>query len=448
MKWWDPLRFVARVGGHHGDIASYMLFTKRAYLINNPQLIHDVLVSKKKSFIKQPRQMRVMRQCFGESLLVSEGDLWLRQRRLLQKAFHPRHFAHFADVTVHLTNDMLDRWGNNARFNVADEMSDLTMAISIKSMFDLDSTVHVARLGQNVRNLSEAFIREIQSIVSLPDWLPFPAKQRKREAIQSLTTYVDQAIADRRECLEGGDDLLSMLLRAVDSEGDGKGMSDKLARDEAISMLVAGNHTSSATLTWIWYLVSQNPEVLARMIDEADRVLGQRPATLADVEPLTFTQMAIKEALRIYPPAWALFARETIEDVTLGEYRIQRGAWIFIYPWLTHRDPRFFTDPLQYDPDRWSPERIGEIPPNAFIPFGLGPHVCIGNRLAMMQLALIVATVCQRFELRGVAGQPPVVPEPHVAIRPKGGYHMHACERRPATSQEGVLPDRSPVGQS
>lgn len=439
MKWWDPLRFVTRVGHQYGDIASYLLFTKRAYLINSPELIHEVLVGKKSSFIKQPRQMRVMRQCFGESLLVSEGEHWLRQRRLIQKAFHPRHFSHLADVTVDLSHKLLAGWVADSPFNIAHAMSDLTMAISIKSMFDLEPGDDARRLGQGVRLLSAAFIREIHSVINLPDWLPTTSKFSKRWAISTLREYVDQAITERRGSLEDRDDLLSMLLRSVDDEGDGKGMSDTLARDEAITMLVAGNHTSSASLTWFWYLVSQNPDVLDRLIDEADEVLGQRPATLEDVERLTFTAMAIKEALRIYPPAWALFAREAAEDVSLQGYRIKRGAWIFIYPWLTHRDARFFVEPLKYDPDRWSPERVGEIKPNAYIPFGLGPHVCIGNRLSMMQLSLIVATICQQYRLQPVAGQAPVTPEAHVAIRPTGGYLMRAHARERHTTPAGTF---------
>lgn len=421
----DPLGFVLRLGQEYGDMAYFRMGPVRAFLVNHPDLIHEVLVTKAKHFVKERKSLDTLRQVDGEGLVVAEGDFWLRQRRLLQPAFSPRRMGGYASAIVAKTTGMLDRWRPGETRNIVDDMTHLTLEIIAKVFYDVELTGTVAQLGEAVRTLSQVFYRELTLPFTFPDWLPLPAKRRKRQAIATLHNLIDGIIRDRRATGKDHGDLLSMLLLAVDDEGDGGGMSDRQVRDEAVTMFNAGHDSTAAALAWIWYLVGLHPEVETRLIDEARRVLGSYQATIADVPRLSFTDCVVREALRLYPPVWALFARVAIDDVQIGKYVIPRGCWAYISPWLTQRDGRFFENPEKFDPDRWSPERVEHIPQYAWLPFGAGPHVCIGQSLALNEMTLIVPTVLQRYRLAFAPGQRrEIAPEPLLAIRPCGGLRM------------------------
>jgi cytochrome P450 len=422
MYWWDPLNFSTELN-EYGDLVFLRVFTKHSYHVNHPDLIHDVLVTKKNCFVKQPRQMRVLRQLFGDGLLTSSGELWLKQRRMLQQVMHPDHLSRFADMTVLLTREWFKDKSQGCEIDVVDDMADLISSITVESMFGLEPSEEAARLSLATRVVAEAMTREIRSMFTLPDWLPLKTKQRKRWAIQTLNGFADKAIHQRRRESTPTDDLLSRLLLAVDNEGDGQGMSNEQARYEAITMLVAGQHTTAASLSWLWLLVSNHLDVREQLIDEA-ACLETDELTFSDLEKLPYTEMVIKETLRIYPTAWALFSREAIEDVELGGYTLRKGSWVHIYPWVIQRDPQFFPDPLKFDPERFAPGRIESMHPHAYFPFGMGPHVCIGARLAMVQMKLIVASVLRQFRVTPAPNQKPLVVEPHVAIRPEGSVNV------------------------
>jgi cytochrome P450 len=221
-----------------------------------------------------------------------------------------------------------------------------------------------------------------------------------------------------------------MLLLAVDEEGDGRGMTDEQARDEAVTLFNAGHDSTAAALAWIWYLVGRHPEVETRLVDEVDAALAGRDATHADVPRLAYAERVVKESIRLYPPTWTMFPREAIADVELGGYTVPCGSWVYAFPWVTHRDPRFFDEPLRFDPQRFAPGRVEQMPPYAYFPFGGGPRGCIGNTFATMEMVLILATVLQRFRVRLAADQGEVEPEALIAIRPKGGLRVK-LERRP-----------------
>ncbi|MGQ0633463.1 MAG: cytochrome P450 [Planctomycetaceae bacterium] len=422
----DPLGFITRLGRTYGDMAWFRMGPVRAFLVNHPDLIREVLVTKAKCFVKERRTLDTLRQVDGEGLVVTEGDFWLRQRRLLQPAFSSKRFAGYADEIVAKTARRLEGWLPGQTLNVVDEMTNLTLEIIAKAFYDVELTGQTALLGEAVRVLSQAFYRELSNPFRLPDWLPLPAARRKRRAIESLHGLIDGIIAERR-ALGSPDrgDLLSMLLLAVDDEGDGKGMSDRQARDEAATMFNAGHDSTAAALAWLWYLVARNSEIEARLIAEARAVLGGRPATSDDVPRLVFTDCVVREALRLYPPVWSLMVRVAQEDVEIGGYLVPKGHWVYMFPWVTQRDARFFENPETFDPDRWMAGRVEKIPQYGWIPFGAGPHVCIGQALALAEMTLIVSTVLQRFRLEFAPNQPrDVAPEPLLAIRPRGGLRM------------------------
>lgn len=420
----EPLEFITEVSRTYGDVAYLRMGPLKAYFINHPQLIREVLVTRNKSF-RRPRWMTAgLAKIDGNGLVLSEGDFWLRQRRLVQPAFQSKRFQGYADAMVRSTRAMLDRWTANEPFDIADEMTHLTLDIIGATLFGVELGDRAAQLGEAVRTISQTFVEEAGNPFQLPDWVPTARNRRKRAAIRTLDDLIRGVIRERRASGEDRGDLLSMLLLAVDHEGDGRGMTDEQARDEAMTMFNAGHDSTAAALAWTWYLIARHPEVESRLVAEIDRVLGDRPATYADVAQLAFTEMVVKESLRLYPPTWAMFPREAIEPMELGGYTIPRGGWIYTFQWVTHRDGRFFADPTRFDPDRFAPGRAEQIPQYAYFPFGGGPRGCIGNVFATMETILIVATVLQKFRIRLAPGQGEAEPEPLISIRPKGGLRV------------------------
>ncbi len=425
----DPLQFITELGRTYGDIAYFRLGPIRAYVLNHPQLIRELLVTKHKSFRRPPWLVRPLSKIDGQGLVLSEGELWQRQRRLVQPAFGSKRFEPYAHTIVEYTRRTVDRWVGHASLDIADEMTRLTLELISKILFDVDVSEETARLGEAVRVISQTYVREAGNPLQLPDWLPLAAKRRKRWAIQTIDQMIRGIIARRRASCEDHGDLLSMLLLAVDEEGDSRGMSDEQARDEAVTLFNAGHDSTAAALAWIWYAVASHPGVEAKLVEEIDSVLTGRPAEFGDVARLPYTEMVVKEALRLYPPTWALFPREAIADVEIGDVSIGRGSWVYAFPYVTQRDPRFFEDPEKFDPERFGPGRIDKIAPYAYFPFGGGPRVCVASSFAMMEMVLIVATVLQTFRLRLASDQHEAEPEPLIAIRPKGGLRVTLSRR-------------------
>jgi cytochrome P450 len=425
----NPLKFSTEIGHTYGDLACFRLGPVRAYIVNNPRLIREVLVAKHKHFRRPKLITQPLAKIDGNGLVLSEGDFWQRQRRLIQPAFASRRFGPYARATVDYTLRMLDGWSNGASLNIADAMTRLTLQIIAKTLFGVELAGQAERLSEAVRVIAETFVAEAGNPVHLPDWLPLPAKRRKRWAIRTLDELVRGIIRQRRASGEDLGDLLSMLLLAVDEEGDGRGMTDEQARDEAMTLFNAGHDTTAAALAWTWSMVASHPAIEDRLIDEVDAVLGGHAPTLADVARLPYVEMVVKESLRLYPPTWSLLPREVVEPVEIGGYDIARGSWIYVFPYVTQRDPRFFENPEAFDPERFSPARSEEIPPYAYIPFGGGPRVCIGEKFSMMEMILIVATVLQKVRMKLAPEQGVIEPEPLIAIRPKGGLLVEINRR-------------------
>jgi cytochrome P450 len=424
------LEFLVEVGRIGGDLGHFAIGPIHFYLVNHPDLIREVLVTKAKLFPKLRKTTDVIRQVEGNGIVVTEGDFWLRQRRLVQPAFAPARLARYADLMVEYTNRALERWGDGAVVDMAGEMRQLTLAIIARTLFDVELTGKAANLDEAGQVLGEVLPREMSAPIRLPDWLPLPGKARKRWAIRVFDELIWDVIRQRRASGEDMGDLLSMLLKAVDAEGDGTGMTDTQARDEAMSLFHAGHETAASGLSWLWYVLVRQPEVASRVVAEVDAVLNGRTARMADLSSLAYTQMVVKETLRLYPPVYILFGREAAAEVELGGYPIPKGAWVHLSPFVTQRDPRFFPDPEKFDPERFAPGHVEQIKPHAYFPFGAGPHVCIGNTFALVEMTLITATVLRRFRLEFAPDQPADV-EPHalLALRPKGGLRLRIASR-------------------
>jgi cytochrome P450 len=424
------LAFIAEMGRDYGDISHVRMGPLHAYFVNSPPLIRELLVSKHKHFCRPKWMTRPLSKIDGNGLVLSDGPFWLRQRRLVAPAFSSRRFDGYAEVTVRRTQEMLAGWTNGADCEMADAMTHLTLDIIASTLFGADLGDRAASLGQAVRTFSESFVQDAGNPFGVPDWVPTARNRRKRQAIDTVDQLVRGIIRQRRASGEDRGDLLSMLLLAVDEDDDGRGMTDEQVRDEAVTLFNAGHDSTAAGLTWIWYLVAKHADVQARLVEEIDRVLAGRAPSYADLPQLPYTEMAVKEALRLYPPTWILLPREVIEPLELGGYTIGRGSWIYASPWVTQRDPRYFPEPLKFDPERFAPERVDSIPPFAYFPFGGGPRVCIGNAFATMEMILILASVLQKFRVELAAGQGDAEPEALIAIRPRGGLRI-ALECRP-----------------
>jgi cytochrome P450 len=402
----DPLGFAVKVAQEHGDFTYVPVGWVNLYFVNRPELIREVLSTKVKSFRKLGRQMRSLRKIEGDGLVASDGETWARHRPVVQGSFHARHFRRYADIIVEYTRRRLEGWVPGSSFDMATEMNELALEIIAKLVFDVDVSGEAARLRDAVHVFRNDMQREVSGPVVLPDWLPLPSKVRQRRAVRIVDDLSWKQIRERRAGGVEKSDILAQMLAAATAVHPGSPVSDAEIRDEAATLFVAGHDTTSAALAWFWYLLSQYPEVERRVVAEVDAVLGDRPATNEDVPRLRYLEMVIRESMRLYPVAGFLFGREAIEDVELGGYTLPRGSWVFIAPYIVHRDDRLFPNPEVFDPERFAPGRIDEIAPYAFIPFGGGPRICIGNSLAMTQIALLTATVLQRFHVALDQGQP------------------------------------------
>ncbi|NWF69923.1 MAG: cytochrome P450 [Chloroflexi bacterium] len=424
----DALNFVLDAR-RYGDVAALWFGPYRSYIVNHPDHAHTLLVSEAEHYHKDRTLKAVMKPVLGGGIFLSDGAFWKRQRKLVQPAFHSKRIGAYAQVMVDYTLAAAQRWQSGQVYDVDREMTALTMNIVAKTLFDADVSGDAREVGEVITTVLELTNLRFNSLIPIPDWLPTSANRKLQKAVKRLDELIYGFINERRKSNEDKGDLLSMLLLAQDD--DDKHMTDKQVRDEAMTLFGAGHETTAVALTWTWYLLAQHPEIEQKLLGELDRVLGGRAPTLADLPNLQYTEMILKESMRLYPPAWVT-TREAVEDVQVGGYTLEKGSIILINIFGIQRDTRFFADPEAFRPERFSAENEKLIPKYAYIPFGGGPRVCIGNQFAMMEAKLILATLAQRFQLRVAPGHV-VKPERVFTLRPKYGLRMvvTAREARP-----------------
>jgi cytochrome P450 len=445
----DPLAFFTNLARTYGDVAAYRLGGEQLVFVNAPHYIRDILVTHNRVFMKG-RGLERSKRLLGEGLLTSEDPVHLRQRRLMQPAFHKDRIAGYGLTMVAHADRVRQRWRDGAQLDVAQEMMRLTLSIAGKTLFDLDVESQAADVGAALTAVMESFWLTMVPLADLLERLPVPQIRRAKAARAKLDAIIYRMIAERRAVASrqspvasqqspgsstGGKadraDLLSMLLLARD-EDDGATMTDRQVRDEAMTIFLAGHETTANALTWTWYLVSTAARVEARLHEEIDRVLGGRLPTVADISSLPYVERVVTEAMRLYPPAW-IIGRRALQDYQIGEYLVPARTIIVMSPYVLQRDARYFRDPDRFDPDRWTPEFRAALPPFAYFPFGGGPRRCIGEAFAWMELALVVATLAQQWRFELVPGHP-VAPQPVVTLRTKHGMKMIANRRRHAHS--------------
>jgi cytochrome P450 len=421
----DPLAFFSNLARTYGDVVSYRMGGEQMFFVNDPQHIKDILVTNNKSFMKG-RGLQRAKRILGEGLLTSEGAVHLRQRRLMQPAFHRDRIAAHGATMVAYADRMRSTWADGATLDIAREMNRLTLSIVGKTLFDADVESQAIEVGEALTGVMDTFWMMMLPFADVIERLPVPKLRRARMARVRLDAIIYRMIADRRASGRDHGDLLSMLLAAQD-EDDGGVMTDQQVRDEAMTIFLAGHETTANALTWLWYLLGGAPDVEAKLHEEVGRVLGGRLPTLADVPSLPFIERVVTESMRLYPPAW-IIGRRALVDYRVGDYVVPARSIIIMSPYVLQRDARYYAAPERFDPDRWTPEFRAGLPKFAYFPFGGGPRQCIGESFAWMELILLVATIAQRWRLRLVPGHP-VVPQPLVTLRTKHGTRMSVVKR-------------------
>ncbi|MDP9362486.1 MAG: cytochrome P450, partial [Acidobacteriota bacterium] len=398
---------------------------QQIFLFNHPDLIRELLVSQHRSFHKS-RVLQRSKIIFGEGLLTSEEEIHKRQRRLVQPAFHRERIARYAEVMIDRAARVRECWRDGEVLDIHHEMMGLTLSVVAKTLFDADVDEDADEIGRALTSLVDLFPTLMNPLANLLRKLPLPRTMRFRRALERLDRTVYAIIDERRKSRDDRGDLLSMLLLALDEEGDGGGMTDRQLRDEAMTLFLAGHETTANALAWTWYLLAKNPTVLDALHRELDAVLGDRPPVPADYIRLPYTEMVVAESMRMFPPAWAV-SRLAVEDVMIGEWLVPRGAVVVASQAVTHRDPRWWPDPDRFDPLRFTAEAKTARPKLAYFPFGAGPRICIGEGFAWMEAVLILATLAQRWRLELISRD--VQPQASITLRPKGGIRMRAGRR-------------------
>jgi cytochrome P450 len=420
-----PLPFLSQLARDYGDAAYFRIGPGRLYFFAHPDQVREVLVTRHASFIKGLALQRT-KIVLGEGLLTSEGELHKRQRRLAQPAFHRERIQRYAEVMVEKAAVARERWRDGEELDVAHELMRLTLDVVAKTLFDADVDDEADEIGAALTELMQLFPLLLHPLTPLILKLPFmPQVRRFRRAMARLDRTIYSMIDARRRGNVDRGDLLSMLLLATDTEGDGSGMSDLQLRDETMTIFLAGHETTANALAWTLYALARNPHIERELHRELDEVLAGRLPTPDDYTRLPYTEMVLAESMRLYPPAWAL-GRYATESVEVGEWHVPPQGLVLVSQWVTHRDPRFWPDPERFDPLRFTPEAKASRPKMAYFPFGAGPRVCIGESFAWMEGVLLLATIAQRWRFeRGND----VEPQALVTLRPKQRMSMRVTRR-------------------
>src|SRR5690349_13011296 len=420
----DTLGFITRCRRDYGDVVRSRFLYVTAYFVYNPADIETLLTTNAKSFRKaQSLRSPFFHRLVGNGLVTSEGDFWRRQRRLAQPAFHRQRISSYGDIMVQYANRALANWHDGEHRDLSKDMTRLTLEIVVKTLFNSDVSRDADHVGAMLSQIARPFASQATLKWIADNRLPTPGHYRYFNAVREIDNIVFRIIAERRASATDEGDLLSMLLQAQDE--DGSHMTDAQLRDEVMTLFLAGHETTALSLSWSSYLLALNPEAEQKFHRELEEVLAGRAPEVSDLPRLKYTEMIAKEAMRLYPPAYAI-GREAFEETEIGGFRVPKGTQLFAFPWVTHRDSRFFERSEEFVPERWTNGAAQSLPKYAYFPFGGGPRQCIGNYFAMMEVVLLLATIGQRFRF---AVEEEVEVLPVLSLRPKNGIKVKLFHR-------------------
>lgn len=407
----EPIPFALRLHKEFGDVVYMKIGPVDWFMLNHPDFVKEVLVTRAKEFGKSEQFKRILRSVDGNGLVVSEGEFWLKQRRTIQPTFAHDKISHYAEVITAKVNAHIAGWKPGAELNIADEMTNLTLKIAARIFLGVDVEGRETELANAVTTVSKAMYREFTGVLPVPDWVPIPSKIEKQQAIATLDRLCEEGVRTQR-AKPSSDTMLSLLVRARDTEGSGEEMPHEQIISEAKTMFNAGHDSTAAGLSWAWYLLIQNQQSYEHLCKEGSE----------------FATLVAKEALRLYPPAW-LIPRQAMHDTELGGYSIPKGSYVNLFAFVIQRDPRFFDEPEKFIPDRFSPNHGTEHHPFAWFPFGAGPRTCIGRDFALMEMQIILTLISQKFRFELAPGQGEVQMNPLISLEPKDGIRVIAIPR-------------------
>jgi len=407
----NPLSYFTSITREYGDIVCYRPAPDPAYLLNHPDYVRQVLVDNSRNYDKTTYSNQIFKRVVGDGLITAEGDAWRRQRRMMQPSFHHTRLQRLDQLIVQATQDMLEAWQGQYEqgqpVDIARAMATLTLTVTARALFGVNLGERVNTVGEIVNRSALLFEK--------------PNHPDLQQAALEFRAVVEEIIREKKHDFSDNGDLLSSLMLARD-ENDAPGMDDVQLRDQLCGLLLAGYETTANALTWTWYLLSQNPGALERLRNEVRLALDSRAPRYADLEGMPYLRQVLDESLRLYPPAWILGRRAIGADI-IGGYDVTPGTVLAISIYTLHRHPAFWEDPETFDPGRFSPDRALRQYKFSYIPFGAGPRQCIGNNFGLLEASLIVACVCQRFELHLLPGIQ-VQPQAIFVLRPNRDLWM------------------------
>jgi len=416
----DPLGFLTDLTAY-GDLVSFWIGGERLILANHPDYIEQVLLGRHQVMHKDALYKR-LKNVLGEGLVTSEGELWRRQRKLAAKPFGKKQVDAYASEMVRLTQRWCEAQADGEVVEINDEMMGITQHIVLRCLFGTDFEADTRRAGECLHLYMNEYMSEIFGLRRLlPLWVPTPGRRRSDAYSAEMDAIILDVIAAKRAAdRTDADDVLSRLIRAA--ADDGVEMSDRQLRDEAVTFFAAGHETTALTLTYAFHLLSRHGDALDRLLTEVAEVLKGRPVTAVSARKLPWTRAVVQESMRCLPPVWAI-GREPIVDIELGPHRIAKGTQILVSQWVAHRDPRWFSEPEAFRPERWMDGLEQRLPRFAYFPFGGGPRVCIGNHFGMLEAIVMLATIAQTWRLEATTDAPLPL-HPSVTLRPGRPIHM------------------------
>ena len=409
----DPLEFYMETAREHGAIARYQLGTQEIVQVNDPEYIGRILAQKNDVYVKGEQFQDRIRPILGEGLLTSRGERWESQRRALEPAFLPNEVGRYSTTVTDLTEAYSERWSDGEVLDIHEEMLSLTVEVIAEVLFDVDVSDRTEEISWSVGTIIGHLARRMRRPVQIPTWVPTSQNREYKRAIETLYEVADWIIEQKRDA--DGNDIISLLQEADHDP------SEEELRNQVVTLLSAGHETTAVSLTCALQLLATHPEKLAAFQAELDEVLDGRTPTMEDLDELTYTEQVMKESMRVYPPIYEML-RTTAEEDVLGEYQIPEDTTILISQWVLNRNPEYFEDPDEFRPERWTDEFESQLPSFVYLPFGIGPRRCIGDRIAMMETRLILATLLQEWEVESHLDE--LTFTPSVSLRPAEPVEM------------------------
>ena len=412
-----------------GDVTHFFVGKQIAYFINTPELIRDVFVTNHQKFHKG-LGLQKMKRLLGEGLLTSEEDFHLRQRRMIQPAFHRQRIANYAASMVEFGEKLGNEWKDGEMREISAEMMRLTLYIVSKTLFNANVESEAAEIAESIDKMLSGFnLMMMLPSITLLEKMPFSPFKGYHLAQEKIDSIIYKIINERRKTGNDAGDLLSMLLLAQDEDDGGK-MTDKQVRDEALTLFLAGHETTANALVWTWYLLSQNPEAEKKFHEEIDRIFPNKELPkFEDYPKLRYTEAVLAESMRLFPPAW-IVGRTALTEYKIGDYKLEKDDLIFASPYVMHRDRRFWTNADKFQPERWLTENAVKEASQKFtyFPFGGGVRRCIGEQFAWTEGVLLLATLARKWKLR-LSPEQKIVLRPLVTLRSKFGMKMRVEKR-------------------